>query len=108
VTASAYTWNEMTAKYLPHERELILALASGGHRKEAEFIHALKATFDGMLDERDEPSAMSQPQPDVVDAGAQGSGSRSSSVPTGHGSFAIPKGIQGKLASKGSARERRA
>jgi hypothetical protein len=109
VTASVYTWNELTAEYLPHERELILALASGGHRLEAEFVHELKATFDGTLDEEatttldrgsvtsgEYPRGESAAESSVVAEPA----ASSSSVPTGHGSFAIPKGIQAKLASK--------
>jgi hypothetical protein len=101
VTASAYTWNGLTADYLPHEREFILALVSGRHRQEAELVHEIKAMFDATLDERDGPG--------VEPSGAAIPGkSRSSSVPTGHGSFAIPEGIQAKLASKGSAKRERA
>jgi hypothetical protein len=105
MTASAYTWNGLTAEYLPHERELILALASGGHRQEAEFVHELKATFGATLDEGEgNPSVERSEDASRASAddrlGPQGL-SPSSSVPTGHGSFAIPEGIQAKLASKG-------
>jgi hypothetical protein len=111
VTASAYTWNGLTADYLPHEREFILALASGGHRQEAELVHEIKAMFDATLDEeeqgiREYPEA-SQPRGNCTTdsdwsqrASIIANPPSSSSVPTGHGSFAIPQGIQKKLASK--------